>query len=383
MRMFYIANARLPSERAHTVHIMKMCQAFVKLGLDVELVVPFRVQTKTMRKVKDIWDYYGITERFKITRLPSIDMMWLDLYTKKLQKLRHRIQASSFTFSAILYSLLKGSDIYYTREFAVASILNYWCKVFYEDHEFYAKGRIKWLKNIVGLIVITEGLKEDYVKEGFPVEKILVAQDGADIKMFDHPYPKDKVRKELGIPLSKKIVGYIGHLYEYNGVYTLAESMKNLHGYIAYFIGGMDEDLKKFRKFINDRRIQNVVNIGHIPPSQVPKYMAAFDVLVLPITKRRLPKYVSPLKLFEYMASKRPIVASDLPAIREILKDGENAIFVEPEDPDVLTEGIKKLEDEGFAKKIVENAYIDVQKYTWDERAKKVLEFIEHRVKHG
>ena len=108
----------------------------------------------------------------------------------------------------------------------------------------------------------------------------------------------------------------------------------------------------------------------------VPKYLAASDVLVLPNSEKGLSEFTSPLKLFEYMAAKRPIVASDLPSLREILSES-NAVMVRPDDPAALAEGIQKvLEDEELAKKLAGNAYIDVQQYSWDKRAMRILEFV-------
>ena len=76
------------------------------------------------------------------------------------------------------------------------------------------------------------------------------------------------------------------------------------------------------------------------------------------------------------MASKRPIVASDLPSIREILNE-ENAVLVEPNNPEALAEGIKKiLQNPELADKISKQAFRDVQNYTWQKRAQKILGFI-------
>ena len=105
--------------------------------------------------------------------------------------------------------------------------------------------------------------------------------------------------------------------------------------------------------------------------------MKAFNVCAMPFPRNEHYAYhMSPLKLFEYMASKRPIVASDLPSIREILNE-ESAILVEPGNPKALAEGIKKvLQDEELAKKLAENAHRDVQQYSWEKRAEKILEFM-------
>ena len=86
--------------------------------------------------------------------------------------------------------------------------------------------------------------------------------------------------------------------------------------------------------------------------------------------------YMSPLKMFEYMAAKRPIIASDLPSVCEVLNK-ENAILVKPDNPESLAQGIKKiLEDKELANKMSYQAFSDVENYTWHKRVENILNFI-------
>ena len=118
---------------------------------------------------------------------------------------------------------------------------------------------------------------------------------------------------------------------------------------------------------------------GYRPPSEIPLWLKAADVLVLPNSaKKDISKfYTSPMKLFEYMASKRPIVASNLPSLREILNKENAILLVEPDNPEALAQGIKQaMEDRNLVQTITQNAYDDVQNYTWEKRAEKILKFI-------
>jgi len=104
----------------------------------------------------------------------------------------------------------------------------------------------------------------------------------------------------------------------------------------------------------------------------------AADALVLPNSaKAKISShYTSPLKLFEYMASRRPIVASDLPSLREVLRDGENAVLVKPDNPRALAEGIERaLSDAELAARIGRQAREDVEQYTWEKRAVNITTF--------
>ena len=82
--------------------------------------------------------------------------------------------------------------------------------------------------------------------------------------------------------------------------------------------------------------------------------------------------------MFEYMVAQRPIVASDLPSIREVL-NRNNAILVQPNSPQSLSQGIETaLKNTGFSDKISRKAFEDVQKYTWPKRAQNIIEFINY-----
>jgi len=115
--------------------------------------------------------------------------------------------------------------------------------------------------------------------------------------------------------------------------------------------------------------------------AQLAVYQKAFDILLMPFPpNEHYTFYMSPLKMFEYMASGRPIVTSDLPSVREILNEN-NAIFVKPEDPEDLARGIKTaLEDKELAQRVSQQAFEDVQFYTWTKRAERIVRFIKEKI---
>ena len=184
----------------------------------------------------------------------------------------------------------------------------------------------------------------------------------------------------IQIPLDKNIICYTGHLFQWKGVYTLAESVQYLpEDCVIYVIGGMDADIIALQGFIAEHHLKNIVLIGYIPYHDVAMYLAAADILVLPNSaKAKIAReYTSPLKLFEYMGAQRPIVASDLPSLREVLCHRKNAYLVQPDDPKALAEGIIAIvDDKGISSAMTKAAYQDVQKYTWDIRAENILTFL-------
>ena len=158
---------------------------------------------------------------------------------------------------------------------------------------------------------------------------------------------------------------------------TLAEAASKLQDEFVVIIGATKEsDLNRIKE--KTAKLSNVLVKGFQPPEDMPKYLAAADVLVLPNSAKDENSllYTSPLKLFEYMAAERSIVASDLPSLREILNN-RNAVFFKPDSPESLATTVKMLlSHEELRETLARQARKDVLEYTWDKRAKKILDFL-------
>lgn len=379
MKITYLANARIPTEKAHGIQIMKMCQAFVKQGSDLELVVAMRFNPQ-YRNI-DPFDFYSISKKFKIKRLLLLDMVARRL---KLGGLSVLIQNTTFALSAFLYLAWKKQDILYTRDqFSSFLLMPLKKNIVYEMHTMpkRALGAYKVLfKRVFRIVAITHRLKLDLIKLGVNPKKIIVAHDGVNIEDYEFTENTNKTRQELEVTADKKIVMYVGHLYEWKGVYTLAQATSFLPDNVqVVYVGGTRKDIKSLKTYIRNKNLRNITIKSTQPHNTVPRYLQVADVLLLPNSaKKRISRlYTSPIKLFEYMASKRPIVASRLPSIEEILDDTTSEL-VEPDDVKALADGIKNtLNNSERAQKRAKQAWELVHKYTWDNRARSILDFIE------
>ena len=142
-------------------------------------------------------------------------------------------------------------------------------------------------------------------------------------------------------------------------------------------------DSPRIETLVDKLDARNVHIQGYVPYYKVSTYMSAADVLVVPNSGRYdISKYyTSPIKLFEYMASKRPIVAANLPSLREVVVDQETALLFNPDDPNSLAKAIRLLQvDSELSKELVANAVLVSRKYTWNNRANNILEFV-HKIK--
>lgn len=367
-QLIYIANIRLPTEKAHGLQIVKTCEALASGRVELELVAPNRVNFFK----DDIFTFYNLERNFIIKKLPCIDLLpwpygkkiffWLEILTFAL---------------AVLFYLRGKSGIYYTRDLLLAMILPY--PRFYEIHTLPKMINFvhRWVwRRCQGLVVISEGLKNELINQGIEEKKVLVARDAVDLKIFEDLPDKINCRQKLKLPIDKKIVIYTGHLYAWKGADILAKTAGLLPEEVwVYLVGGTAEDIEAFRKKYN---FSNLKIIGWRPPMEIPLWLKAADVLVLPNSAKEKigAVYTSPLKLFEYMASGVPIVASDLPSFKEILTEID-AIFFEPDNINDLARSINlALQDYKLSGKIALNSYLKGQNYRWSNRAGLIINFL-------
>jgi len=373
MKIIYINNSRLPTERAHGYQVGKMCEAFAEAGAEVELWYPAR-----QNQIKeDVFTYYSLKPIFLAVEIKSFDWLRFHKYLDKPSFWLH----SLFFFVNIFLKPIDKEAVIYTRNIEISWLFNLKKhKVVYECHCWpETKARLyKFLaRSNKKVAVITEALKKLYLANGFKDNEILVAPDGVDLTEFNSRLTKAEARDRVGLPLDKKIVLYAGHLYEWKGAQVLADAACLLGGEVlTVFVGGTPWDLKKFQSKNCD--LNNILITGHVKHSLVPLYLQAADVLVLPNlgAEKISSAYTSPLKLFEYMASGRPIVASALPSIREILND-KNSVLVESDSPSSLAGGIKEVLKNGvLAESLAKQALVCVKEFSWQKRAERIINFI-------
>lgn len=378
-KLFLIFQGRFPSNKAASLFAAKSAEVFADEGVDVELIVSRRLH----RELEDPYSYFRIKRNFKIVYLPVLDIPVPHFMTP----LRFILSSLSSSFFCFWYLLrhAKKMDIIYSNEYLPLFLASFlFPQTFYEMHDFPESGkrlfgiflrRMKW-------VLIHNNWKAEAAKMIFKIKesRIFCEPNAVQIEDFDIAISKGEARRKLGLPEDKKIIVYTGHLYSWKGVDTLALAARELpSNYLVVFVGGVPEDVKKLSDAHKGE--PNILIAGWRPHAEVPLWQKAADVLLLPNTaKENISKYyTSPMKLFEYMASKRPIVATDIPSIREVLNE-TNAVIVPPDDSKAMAKGIiDVLGDDVRIEKIVEKAYHDVARHTWKKRAERILEFIKSR----
>jgi glycosyltransferase involved in cell wall biosynthesis len=371
MHIIYPAFVRLPTPRAHGLQIMKMCESFSRTGASVRLVAPSKYPTSNDER--DPFKYYNVRHIFSVVRIFGLDFLG---YSTHWSKLSYWVDFSSFLISLAFVRVSPGEIVYVRdpllflpfrkRQYLVAEI---------HDIPLRATLFYRMLRKASRIIVLTSYLKEDLVARGFKASQIIVAPDGVDLRDFENMPSKVDARKELNLSKGKKIVLYTGHLYEWKGADILARVAALIPGAQFIFVGGIGAELDAFRN--SYANASNITIISMQPHSRIPTFLAAADLLVLPNSgKERISaRYTSPLKLFEYMAAGRTIVASDLPSIREVL-DEKMAFFANPDDEQSLASVIRIALQQSDTGTHAQNSRNEVRQYTWDRRAARIREAI-------
>ena len=363
MKIIYIANSSMPSRSANSIQVMKTCEAFTRQGENITLLVPSSL--KGLFKKNDLFDFYCIGKRFDIKKILSLPGKGIALF---------------YLLSAAC-TIFKKVDIVYTKQIEAAMLASLGRKRFVLEMHSDLIDRVdrlffRWIyrsKYFLRLVLISNYLKKRFLIYGFDRRKISISPDGVDINTFANK----RTRKYKRIR-----VGYGGHLFKGRGV-GIIEELSVLMPHIDFYLwGGTEKLLDYWRK--RTKKIKNIYFKGFVKNSILAVELANCDILIMPYreevavfgNKGNTVKWMSPMKMFEYMATGRPIIASDLAAIREILRDGYNAVLVPCGSIKKWKKAVEVLiSNKKLAGKIGRNARSDVEKnHTWDIRVKKILE---------
>lgn len=350
--------------------IVQMCNAFASLGHTVTLLVTDR-KTDIQEEPEE---YFDAAFQFKVVRISVIDIIgFITKVPKPLRPYFFHIQRLMFYFGAKRYLKRQPADLLYGRdEWLLLHLHNaVGIPVLWESHEAkFSRTARKLLEKTKKVIVISEGIRDRYIEEGIKASWIHVAHDAVDERFFKEHIPQSESRKALGIQTEKPVVLYIGGLEDWKGVETLLKAGNNAKEYEVYIIGGKKHEIAEYRRIY-----PNVKFLGPRPYKELSEHQQVADILVIPNTAKTelSARYTSPLKLFAYMTSKKPIVAARIPSIENVLSDQE-CFFFTADNPSSLNGTILEvLSDMNEGRVKAQKAYEKSRYYTWRERAKNIL----------
>ena len=374
MRIAAISNSRIPSVTANSIQAMKVCEALAQLGHNVRLMAPRETPAVDW---KHLASHYGLKDEFPVEWLSS----------------RRGLRRLDFVWYARAAARRHGADLVYTW-LPQSAAVEAWVRrpVILEMHADVA-GRMGgwWLRQLWrsprGRLLVTtaalRGALERSTRMQFPNDAVQITPNGVDLERYEGLPGPEEARGRLQLP-GVLTVGFTGHFYAGRGIELLFELARALPGLHFLWVGGTSEAVSIWREKLQAANVRNVTLTGFVENMRLPLYQAACEVLLMPYgssiaasSGQEIGEVINPMKMFEYMAVRRPIITSDLPAIREVLNDSM-AVFCPPGDAGVWKAAVLALaSDPNRRVELAGNARREVEMYTWLRRERRALEGLE------
>jgi glycosyltransferase involved in cell wall biosynthesis len=386
MKIALITNSRIPSLTANSIQAMKVAQALMQLGHDIKMFVPKEADAANR---ESLLTHYGLRLAPELILLPSISGL------KRLDFIVHaQLAAKKF-----------GADLIYTwlpQSAALGAWMSY--PVVLEMHaDNSGKFGVWWMRQFWKqktpkvMTVTTSALKKALERSAqfdFPNEAILLAPNGVELEKYTGLPSPVEARRQLNLK-EGLTVGFTGHIYPGRGADLLFELARQMPAVNFLWVGGTPELVDFWRGKLGDASMTNVTMTGFVKHESIPLYQVAADVLLMPYSRsieassgQDIAEVINPMKMFEYMASGRGIVSSDLPSIREVLNEG-NAVLVEPMEEGNRELGIGNwkaaieslLANESLRLALGAQARKDVEQLTWVKREERVMKVVESKLR--
>lgn len=360
MKFIYLTSKKYPGKTADHNFVKNMAKSFFsKLGSDFLFVV-----AKDEERIKEA----GVLD--------------LDLNIRRGRSLFYFFWVPFFVFKN-----RKERMIFFSNDSNLLLILIFWKRVgrlsyliCSDWHQMFLNWKDKKIARGSDYLITTSEKLKKIIREitGVFGENILTARGGVDLDKFteiSRQFSKDEIRKELNLPLNKKIVGYVGGFRTMGmekGIKIMIEATKFLaDDYLMMFVGGKEKEIKEYEEVAEKEGVlKRCIFLSWQKEENLIKFEQAADVLAIPYpNEEHFRNWGFPMKVYEYMASGRPIIYSDLDIIKEVL--GDCAVSFKAGDGRDLAEKILKAEGEE-----IKRAREKAKDYTWNKRAEKILEFL-------
>ncbi|MBP8699828.1 MAG: glycosyltransferase family 4 protein [Syntrophorhabdaceae bacterium] len=382
MRIIYPVSEGFDPRKARFHQILQTSHALAKKGCEIDLILG----RNEFNLAADVLPYYSLEPN------PNLHLNTVCMLRREGKQKIHVSWNGIFHIACLLKirKMLREKQIHalYTRhpniaDFFIKHRRSLKMPIIFEAHEIFhltteRKDKIQKMKaqeariysKVDGIVSITQGLKNQ-LEQIFTIStQISVIPSGVNIDFYEGTGKEKKAGKIL----------YVGQLYPWKGVGTLLEAMCYVTAGELHVVGGEKKQIDDLIMKSKNLGIANRIFFhGQVSPQEVKNFIKDASVAVHPLAQKdtAYAEFSSPLKIFEYMAARIPIVASDLPGIREVLTDKVSVLLVPPDNPKALAKGIQSiLDNPTLGKQLAEKAYKEVRQHSWAKRAERIEQFI-------
>lgn len=367
MRILY--SHRIQSRDGQSVHIEELVAAFRKAGHQVLVVGP---------------SFYANTGLGGESRLVAVVRKLLPGWLGELVEFAYnlpayrRLHRASCTFHPDFiyerYNLFYLAGAWYARRHKLLFYLEVNSPLALERARFgglRAKRFAQWAERFTWrsgdrIMAVTSVLRETIVAANISPERVHVVHNGIDLERYGNLPNTPQALNQI-------VLGFVGFVRSWHGLDSVIAAMENADRRIHFLIVGDGPARGALERLATDLGLVNRVRfIGLVPAKDIPSVVVRFDIALQP----KANAYASPLKIFEYMAAARAIVAPDQPNIREILADGDTALLFDPDDTGTMWRAVCRLaEDPALRKRLGEAAHREIHEkgYTWSHNARRII----------
>lgn len=375
MRILYIHAHPLHNKMANSVQVISMCKEFSQ-NHDVFLLSPKR--GKSENEINSI-----LKKRFNLPN--SIKLLFFNdvVSSRRISELITYCSVNSFI------KKVKPDFCFVRNSSFLRGCIRSKTPTFYEVHNnilhhrwkafdfFLRKMLISSSKSsyLIKFVTISNSLKHYWISQNVPKIKTLVLHSGFSALEFQNPHSKSKARTITKLPDKAKIALYTGSLSADRKIENILFLAKQNLDVLFIVIGGSEKQTNYYKHLSNQKKLDNIKFLGHVPHNSIPNYLLSADIL-LALWSSLVPtiNYCSPLKIFEYMAAGRLIVAHGFPTIKEVLSNGTNSYIADVEDLNDLDTKFKNAINDQNASKISDTARKDAfEKYSWSVRTDNII----------
>lgn len=389
VKKYYVFFVRdvLPKPAAYVVQIVNLANAAANLGYSTVLVSlkkglkainpidwfsPFHPQSPSDR----LSQFYNLQSHLKVVELPM--PFPIDAVQSKW--------TSSSSIACKYYfpwHILPQTQLVHSRDWNfVQTAIQHGIPAIYERDHCETKqydSKIVSSPLFLAAVTVANPVKENLIQNGIPPEKVIQLHNGFN-QLFRkrHSEAAEAWRKQLITSDFKYLAIYAGALYDFKGIDLTIDIAKDFPTVRFVMAGGPDDRVEEYRKMTRDSNLKNVTFLGYLPQDKLANLLQAADVLLYPHLSGEAANFTSPMKLFDYIASGVPIVATAIPPLKEFQDLDVVAAWCEPDDPQDLARGIRQVLEQSPRPINGYSCNDDrVCQFSWENRIIKTLDFID------
>jgi glycosyltransferase involved in cell wall biosynthesis len=384
--IFFI-NEELPKQEAHLVQSTNAANGAANLGYTTVLVYPqkglislnpwllirpFQPQKIPVELIK----YYNLQDNLKVAPLP---MPWpIDNWPGKF--------TNSDTIATKYYlpfHIAPTTQLVHSRNwnFVKAAIKNGIPAIYEHHHHDHKKFEPEIVKNPLFQIAITvvDTIRETMIENGMPPEKVVTIHNGFNRLFMERQLEKSRAWREKLLQNHRtKLVIYAGALQQFKGIDVLIEVAKEMPDVQFVCAGGKPAEVEHYQQLAKDKQVTNIIFLGYVLHDELASLLQAADILAHPHCLGNAATFTSPLKLFDYLASGNPVVATEIPSLTQFKHTPAIAAWCEPDNPTKFAESLRQVlvnypkKNDGYPE------ILDfVKQFSWENRATKILSHVD------